>query len=190
MSTGPLNKAIGFDGDPGGAYANLYAERMALSSGRLGWHGRGADYLGALLASRPDDAVLRERLANLHWLLLDDPAAALGVLDAAPAVSAREANLAIARATILATANDAAVADGEEALGIAESLVASFPDEPVVHEVHAAAFARAGRFDEAVSALEKAIVLLPAGDDPVRAEWESLRVSYTRGLPKIRGPIE
>ena len=76
LASGPLNRAVGFDDDPGGAFARLYAEQMAQASGQLGWHERGAAYLAALLEEEPDDVDVRARLATLHWLLLGDAAEA------------------------------------------------------------------------------------------------------------------
>ncbi|MEO1699886.1 MAG: hypothetical protein AAFU73_21560 [Planctomycetota bacterium] len=196
LVSGALNRATGFDVDPGGAYANLYGERMAQASGALGWHDRGARYLEALLEERPGDVALRERIASLHWLLRDDAAEALRVIDAAPPDVAHSTPLVVARATLLATANDAAVADGDAAAAITENLVAAFPVDGSVLELHASALARAGRFDAALEALDAALATLPPARDPasgpgeeaLRADWTAVRALYTRGAPKIRSP--
>jgi len=186
LASGPLNRAIGFDDDPGGAFARLYAEQMAQASGQLGWHERGAAYLAALLEDEPDDVDLRARLATLHWLLLGDAAEAQRILEAAPPGARTSRELIAARARLLATAEDPGVADGEAALALVEELARRQGGvDPGLMELRAAALARAGRFPEAAAEMERAIEQLPA-DSPARDAWRGLAARYSANEPLIR----
>jgi len=74
------------------------------------------------------------------------------------------ANLA---AWILATSADATVRDGAVALAMVSRVARAEPDDPAVASTLAAALAELGRFDEAVQAAERALLLVRRGSgDP------------------------
>ncbi|HOW97522.1 MAG TPA: hypothetical protein P5567_04390 [Kiritimatiellia bacterium] len=88
-------------------------------------------------------------------------------------------------AWILATCRDPALRDGAEAILLAERACAlATPDEAGFRDTLAAAYAEAGRFDEAIRAAELARdIARHAGDEALAARTEQRLVGYRRGRP-------
>jgi Flp pilus assembly protein TadD len=88
-------------------------------------------------------------------------------------------------AWLLATHADAAVRDGARAVECAEALVArgGRPD-PMVLDTLAAAYAEAGRFSDALAAVDGALILVrSAGQETIAAMLERHRGRYASGQP-------
>ncbi len=179
---GPLNRATGFDVDSTGAYESRHFERMAQASGQLGLHEDGRAYLNELLDRRPEDSLLRSRVARLDLLLLGNETRALELLRAAPAGPREHPDVATVEAMILSTARDASLWDGERALALSDGLIAAQGGAPSLLDLRAMALARLGRFDEAVLAGTRAASLLTPGD-PLRNSIEERLEEYRSGRP-------
>jgi tetratricopeptide (TPR) repeat protein len=109
-------------------------------------------------------------------------------LRAALAAEPTDAIAANGLAWILATHADPRLRDPQEAQRLADLARAEQPDEPAFLDTLAAAYASAGRFEEAVAALERADALAETlGDDGLRARLaERLRL-YRAGKPYVEG---
>lgn len=179
---GPLNRATGFDVDSTGSHEARHFERMAQASGQLGLHEDGRAYLNELLDRRPEDPLLRSRVARLDVLLLGNETRALQTLRAAPAGPREHPDVVTVEAMILATARDASLWDGTRALALSDGLIAAHGGAPALLDLRAMALARLGRFDEAVVvAAEAASMLTP--DDPLRRSIEERLEEYRSGRP-------
>ena len=88
-------------------------------------------------------------------------------------------------AWILATHTDGRIRDGTEAIHWVEKIAASTAHNvPSVLDTLAAAYASAGRYDEAVATAEKAIQLyLQRGEDHLAAEIQARLAVYQQGRP-------
>ena len=112
------------------------------------------------IARRPDldrayPALAEAQLTQRH------AAAAVTTLERAIARRPDDPALLKRTAWVLATSSDAGVRDGRAAIGHAERAVAvSNGRDPVAFDVLAAAYAEAGQFDRALTALAKAVDLV------------------------------
>lgn len=179
---GPLNRATGFDVDSTGAYEVRHFERMAQASGELGLHEDGRAYLSELLERRPEDPLLRSRVARLDLLLVGNEARALETLRAAPEETREHPDVVTVEAMILSTARDASLWDGERALALSDGLIAAYGGAPALLDLRAMALARLGRFDEAVPVGTQAAAMLRPGD-PLRRSIEQRLTEYRSGRP-------
>ncbi len=84
---------------------------------------------------------------------------------------------------MLATASNAQARDGREAVRLAREAV-RLDDHPGYRDTLAAAYAEAGRFDDAVAEQERAIEMLrAAGRHDEVADYRSRLDLYRRGQP-------
>ncbi|QDV05461.1 hypothetical protein Poly30_09590 [Planctomycetes bacterium Poly30] len=83
VSSGFVNRRVGFDLDPNASHEVRFLERMAAASGRIDRHGDGARYLEKIFQLDPESAENRGRLLDLLWYL----AASTDPTVAEPAVS-------------------------------------------------------------------------------------------------------
>lgn len=157
-----LRAAVALRPDLGVAQHNLGVVHEAL--GEL--DAAGAAYAAALRAD-PASSRTTQRLADLSVRRCDFTRA-LEVLARGLQSDANDLELLTRRAWLLATAPNASDRDGKAALAISETLVARIADDAGAWNIHAAALAECGRFDEAVAAARRAIELLRA-DGPQEA---------------------
>ena len=131
----------------------------AQGAGQAGDWETALDALQGALALAPDDAELHGYLASAARQLADPVDAARRLRDAlrlAPAAPGLRNELA----WMLATSGDPRIRQPEEAVGLAESLVRDAErSDPNSLDTLAAAYAAAGRFDEAVRAASQAVEL-------------------------------
>lgn len=92
----------------------------------------------------------------------------------------------------LATDADASPAEGEEAIGLAERAAALTGGEnPTVFDTLAAAYAVAGRFDDAATTAERALAAASReGDEELAAEIGERVELYRRDRTYVRPPLE
>jgi len=108
------------------------------------------------------------------------------VLSAAHAQRPDEAGLALYLAWELATNPDEKARDGKRAVELAEAAVLARGRTPDDLDTLAAAYAEAGRFDEAVATIEEALKTAgPHGDAALIAEWAA-RLERYRGRQPYR----
>ncbi|MBX7074750.1 MAG: tetratricopeptide repeat protein [Pirellulales bacterium] len=129
----------------------------------------------------------------LAELLLDtgDESGAVDRLRGSVAAGSTSDTLQNLLAWLLATSPDDKVRDGEEAVRLAEGICAKYPDRASYLDTLAAAYAAAGRFEEAVGASDRALAAaMSAGDMELpqaikqrRQEYEGRR-AYRRPLHK------
>ncbi len=93
---------------------------------------------------------------------------------------AKDANVAVTAAWILATSRDPAVRDGPAALALAEPVPRMPSASPMAWSALAAANAEVGRFPEAVRAAEKAIAAARAAGDAATEEILQKRLATFR----------
>jgi spermidine synthase len=134
-------------------------EWTLLANMHLGRTERMRELLDRQLALGPEDPLLHLRRASLAKRL-GDPKAAIQHQREALRLGASEAGLRNDVAWTLATSPDAAIRDPDEAIRLAQALVdESATRDPNEIDTLAAAFAAAGRFDEAVAAATEAAAL-------------------------------
>ena len=88
-------------------------------------------------------------------------------------------------AWLLATASDGRYRDGARAVRLAKQAVALYFNEPANHDALAAAYAEAGRFEDAASAQERVVSMARAegwGSEDI-ADWEDRLRLYRQGRP-------
>jgi len=120
-------------------------------------------WLGSLLSRQGD---YREALSHLEMALKANPG---------------DHGIALNLAWMLATCPDPAYRDGKRAVVIAERVVASTPgDHADTLDCLAAAYAEAGRFDQAVRTAQRALLLRPAN---ARAAFQGPLRLYQAGKP-------
>lgn len=86
-------------------------------------------------------------------------------------------------AWLFATAPDETVRRADEALSIATQLRQAVPDAPAVLDALAAAYANAGRFDEAIATATQAAALAEKAADPIAPEIHDRITLYRRHQP-------
>ncbi len=86
-------------------------------------------------------------------------------------------------AWLLATAPDDTVRRADEALALATQLRQAAPDTAAVLDALAAAYANAGRYDDAASTAARAAELAERAADPAAAEIRERAALYRRGQP-------
>jgi Flp pilus assembly protein TadD len=164
--------------------AALYAQTLRLDPSHYKSHYNLAQIL--LHQSRAEEALahlhavlqLRPELLEARIALADLLAAQGHAADAAshyraalrtdPASTAAANNLA----WLLATTDDPQVRAPAEAAKLAERAVAALPGEPTLLDTLGVAYAAAGRFDEAIATVQRAIDLA-AADPELRAEMQT-----------------
>jgi cytochrome c-type biogenesis protein CcmH/NrfG len=85
-------------------------------------------------------------------------------------------------AWLLSTCPDGAVRDGSRGVTLAEEVVASTPKDIAYLDTLAAAYAEAGRFEEAVKTQQAALAPMTKGN-PLRDEYRDHLKSYKDGKP-------
>ena len=146
-------------------------------------------HLQAVIDLQPDNVVVRNNLAGLYvsqGKLPDAVAEWREVLDRQPD------HLAALKgaAWILATASDAAVRNGAEAVDLAQRAVRlTGRRDPSVLDILAAAFAEAGRFSEAVGVAGEAATLASRQRNKTLAEAIRARRDGYRAHAAFRAPI-
>ena len=89
-----------------------------------------------------------------------------------------------AKAWLLATARDASIRDGDETVRLAQEAVRLDEDEPNYRDTLAAAYAEAGRFNDAVAEQERAIWMLRLQGKHVQvADYRTRLELYMSGQP-------
>lgn len=110
--------------------------------------------------------------------------AALSDFDAAVRLAPRDANALNSKAWILATAGSSTVRNGGEAVRFAEQAVALQRNNYAFSDTLAAAYAEAGRFEDAVQEQERALRLLgERGDAHTKAEFNRRLTLYKQKRP-------
>jgi Flp pilus assembly protein TadD len=152
----------------------------------LARRGRNADArreLERAVADRPDYAQAHAALGLLADLEHDPPRAAAEYREALrldPHYFEAVNNLAF----LLATTSDPSLRDPATALRLAESMPALRPPDALSLDTLAAAYAAAGRFDEARRTQERALeLLLASGDRGAEAEYRARLEAYRAGRP-------
>ena len=137
-----------------GAHNNLGI--LAAEAGRID---EALGHFEAAVAADPAHAEAHNNLGNASRQTGDLGAAARHLeraLELVPGYAAARLNLALVAWT-RATSPNAAVRDGEEAIRVAGAALAGAPTDPRLLDVMAAAYAEAGRFEEAVATETRAI---------------------------------
>ena len=148
---------------------------------------RAADALRARIALDPEDPRLYSELAGMLFRQADQRGAVETLRDAVK-IGVADASLRLELAWLLATTSLEELADPAEALDllVEETTTSS----PAVHlDVYAAALARAGRYEEAVTQAERASVAAQADGQQALAEAIRERGElYRTGRPYVRSP--
>lgn len=133
---------------------------------------------------RPEDPEAELNLAKA-LASSDRLAEALGHYERAVELAPRSAVLASSLAWTYATHRDAAIRDGAKAVRYAEAARAlTGDDDPVTLDTLAAAYAEAGRFDDALAAARRALELArAAGRDELAADVERHLEELRAGRP-------
>lgn len=120
------------------------------------------------------------------------PAIGNFALALAPRLAPRSPEALNNAAWYLATDADASRAEGEEAIGLAERAAALTGGEnPTVLDTLAAAYAVAGRFDDAATTAERALAAASReGDEELAAEIGERVELYRRDRTYVRPPLE
>ena len=177
-----LTKAVSLEPENDLAHNNLGGALQ-----RLGRKTEAAEYFRR--ASEIQPTVARYH-ANLGTALVEigrDSEAATHY-EAALNLSSSDASLANNFAWILATSRDPIVRDGPRAVILAQRAIdLSGVDNPVLEGTLAAAYAEAGRFDEAVASGEKAVSLANALNNRRVAEWNAMLLELYRARRPYHG---
>ena len=140
------------------------------------------------LAIRPDDGEALYNLANVLTMqgALDEAVTLYGrAIDATPDAPEPAAELA----WLLAAHPDPSRRDPARAVALAERAAALTDHaQPAVLDVLAAAYAAAGRLDDAVATAERALGLVPAGRDDMAAVIRERLDAYRRALAGPTAP--
>jgi tetratricopeptide (TPR) repeat protein len=169
------------------AYLPLVAKAWALV--RIGREDEAAAAMRRVVATKPRDVGYAVSLARILRNLGQD-AESVAVLRRAQAENPDEIGLALYLAWELATNPDAAARDGARALQLAEKALqaraakepgGANPDEL---DTLAAAYAELGRFDEAVTVMDRVLRAAGSDADPdLVAEWTARRAGYAEKRP-------
>jgi tetratricopeptide (TPR) repeat protein len=167
--------------DPQIARAQLLLGRRLLA------RGRGADavtHLREAVRLDPLDAPSHRDLA-LAYLSLGDAAAATAELRETLRLAPDAHGAAVRLAWLLATSDDDRVRDGAQAVALAELVVRAVgPDDPVLLDTLAAAYAEVGRYAEAVELAQHAAGTARRVGNPVLGDAIDLRArGYASGKP-------
>ncbi len=157
---------------------------LAIAHDALGeWDEAIAGY-EAYLAKAPRDPEIGQKLGIAHEQLAHE-AEAIAAYRALLQIDPENISGNLRLAMLLATASGDTVRDGEEALRIAVQLERQIGREsPYLFDLYAAAYAEAGRFDDAVRAAEEAIRLANKINNPRLAQSiESRLALYRDGKP-------
>jgi tetratricopeptide (TPR) repeat protein len=143
----------------------------------------------AALASAPDDEVVRLNLARL-FMRLGWAEEVLELLREGMARAPQSGRLANALGWYLATLPAANLRDGAEAVRLAELAVRQAPgDDPNLLDTLAAAYAEAGRFEDAVRTADRARELAATGGQSGLASTLEERLAlYRKGEPYREAP--
>ncbi len=167
-------------------YLPLAAKAWALV--RIGREEEAVDVLRRVIATKPRHVTYALSLAKL-LRNLGRPADSVAVLAAAHAARPEELGLTLYLAWELATNPAEGARDGKRAVELAEGVLkARGRSNPDDLDTLAAAYAEAGRFDEAVATLDEALRLgaAPTGssaDPALVAEWTARRALYVEKRP-------
>jgi len=124
---------------------------------QLGYSQQAVVALETAVRRQPRNAVARTRL-GLLYAQMHNPRGAVGQLRRALQLNPRDLVAANALAWIIATSPDAALRDGPEAVRLAERLCqATQYNQPELLDTLAAAYAEAGRYDDAVRVATQAL---------------------------------
>jgi spermidine synthase len=155
-----------------------------------GRRGEAAEALARVVALAPDDALTQATLAE-ELLRLRRPDQAVTHFRAAlalrPELSSADTNVMWANnlAWVLATSPDAALRNGTEAVVWAtRASEAVGGQNPAVLDTLAAAFAEAGRFDDAIAVARRMEVL--AGDEPKATREAKARIASFQASQPVR----
>jgi tetratricopeptide (TPR) repeat protein len=152
--------------EPGHARAQA---NLGLALVRAGRADEALEPLRRAVAAGPDDANAQLGLARAY-AALGRPRAALRHYGEALRLRPRWPAAASGRAWILATSADAGVRDPVAAIRVAEAARAQGPATPELLDALAAAYAAAGRFDDAVRTASEARALAASRDPALAAE--------------------
>jgi tetratricopeptide (TPR) repeat protein len=178
-----FSEALALDPDYAQAHNNLGA--LLQLSGR---NDEALAHYQRAVALRPDNV---DALANLGQLLstIGRPAEAVARFRAALAIDASHAQALSGLAWIRATSWDAALRDTSEAIGLAERAAAETERRNVsVLDALAAAYASAGRYDEAVATARSAIALASSAGQPAVAAQFAARLQLYQNKTPYRMP--
>jgi len=117
------------------------------------------------------------------YFLASDDEAALESYEAAVTLNPESAVALISRAMILAAAAEENLRDPAQALEDAQRANQLDSDQPAYIDVLAVAHAANGDFDKAVEETQRAINLLPPGDQNSLDEYQSRMALYRRATP-------
>ena len=168
--------------------ANLRMGRAARYALRASAHAKQGDIDLAL--SDYDRAITSHR--GIFWIqmrrgdayfLAGDDEAALESYEAAVALNPESAVALIYRAMILAAAAEDNLRDPAQALEDAQRANQLDPDQPAYIDILAVAHAANGNFDKAVEETQRAISLLPPGDQNSRDDYQSRMALYRQATP-------
>jgi Flp pilus assembly protein TadD len=164
--------------------ARAQLDHAILALRRDGWSEAGIRHLRRAAALSPGTAELHTQLARV-LALRGDLSAALQELRIALQLAPDSVEAANDLAWILATHPDPRERNGAEAVALLEPLLATpSADTPEVLDALAAAYAEAGRFDDAVAMASRAAARARAtGQAPIAAIIEARRALYQGGQP-------
>jgi tetratricopeptide (TPR) repeat protein len=171
-----FREALRLDPDHAQAHNNLAA--MLQLAGQLD---EALNHYRRALALRPDNVEARGNLAQL-LSSQGRSAEAAGEFDQVLAVRPADAQALSGLAWVRATAADSAVRDPARAVELAERAVAATGRRDVAAlDALAAAYAAAGRFDEAVTTAQAGVDLaVAAGQDPIAARFRERLALYQK----------
>ncbi len=173
-----FREAIRCRGGFAGAHKNLGAVLLQLGQGR-----EALRHLQRARALEPDMPGVHYHL-GLALVMLARPGEAVGHFRAELAARAGNVEAANALAWVLATCPDETVRDGAEAVTLAEKACGNAPGSPGRVDTLAAAYAEAGRFEDALVAIDKAIGLARKLARPdLAAKYAARRKLYEAGRP-------
>ena len=139
--------------------------------------------LQAAIAIRPHFESCEEALASAYEALGRN-SEALAHWRRAQAIDSDRVSAMIGAAWLLATARDASLRNGAEAVRLAESARDAEPDNPEVLDTLAAAYAEEGQFTRASASAERALELAKAqANQPLIADVRAQQVLYARQKP-------
>jgi len=167
--------------EPGHARAQA---GLGLALLRAGRPDEALEPLRRAVAADPDDASARLGLARAY-AALGRPRAALRHFGEALRLRPRWPAAASGRAWILATSADARVRDPDAAIRLAEAARAQGPAPPELLDALAAAYAAAGRFDDAVRTASEAHALAARRDPALAAELRARLALYRTRRPYV-----
>ena len=117
------------------------------------------------------------------YFLAGNFAEALISYDAALALNPDLASVLNNRALVYAAAPDEGLRNAEQALADAQRANQLFPGQPAYIDALAVAYAANGDFESAVAEAERAIELLPPGNQPILDDYNTRLALYRNGQP-------